>query len=274
MIHLRMCGGLGNQLFQLSTALKLRQSIANNQSILINFAGENYAVNRVLAFESLFENPSWLLCEPVSLRDKILKYSSVHLRVGRYTWNAYNDVYRFIPFPSSDIFLDGYFWSKFDKPIANSFFPQLKFKPLQFDRSWLGFLSNTVAVHIRGGDFISHQKFNICGYRYYKEAISIAIAKGFDDFIIVSDDPKYATVLMNHISDEIPRISYQFLPFSTPLGDFNFLRQMPCKILSNSTYSWWSSALSIDPKMTIVPSRLALGLQRPRQLHEDIVYLY
>ncbi|WP_041426256.1 alpha-1,2-fucosyltransferase [Synechococcus sp. CC9311] len=269
-----MCGGLGNQLFQLSTALKLRQSIASNQSILINFAGEKYAANRVLAFEPLFEIPSWLLFEPVSLRDQLLKYSSVHLRVGRYTWNAYNDVFRFIPFPSSDIFLDGYFWRKFDKPSANSFFPQLNLQSLKFDRSWLRFLRNTVAVHIRGGDFISHQKFNVCGYQYYKEAISIAIAKGFDDFIIVSDDQKHAAMLMNQILDEMPRITYQFLPSSSPLSDFNFLRQMPCKILSNSTYSWWSSALSIAPKITIVPSHLALGLQRPRQLHEDIIYLY
>ena len=99
-----MCGGLGNQLFQLSTALKLKQSITSHQSILINFAGKKYAESRDLAFEPLFEIPSWLLFKPVSLRDQFLKFSSVHLRVGRYTWNAYNDAYRFIPFPSSDIF--------------------------------------------------------------------------------------------------------------------------------------------------------------------------
>ena len=269
-----MCGGLGNQLFQLSTALKLKQSITSHQSILINFAGKKYAESRDLAFEPLFEIPSWLLFKPVSLRDQFLKFSSVHLRVGRYTWNAYNDAYRFMPFPSSDIFLDGYFWRNFDKPCANSLFPQIKLNPPRFDRSWLGFLSNTVAVHIRGGDFISHKKFNICGYQYYKEAISIAIAKGFEDFIIVTDDQKYAAILMNQISDEMPGISYQFLPFSSPLCDFNFLRKIPYKILSNSTYSWWSSALSIDPKMTIVPSHLALGMRRPSQLHEDIISLY
>ena len=117
--------------------------------------------------------------------------------------------------------------------------------------------TNSVAVHIRRGDYLNprYKHLNICDEEYYKNCVDYFIKRGNYTFFVFSNN-----------RDEIEWIkkNYTFLPKNTVFvdnnnKDYEDLQLMySCKnfILSNSTFSWWAQYLSENSKkIVLAPSR-------------------
>jgi hypothetical protein len=118
--------------------------------------------------------------------------------------------------------------------------------------------SNSVAIHIRRGDYLHDQwreKLHVCTDDYYARAIDI-IRKQVKE-------PVFFVFSNNQEDTQWIRDNYRFLPQETvfvPPGSSDiehFALMAKCRhfIIANSTYSWWASYLSSHPeKVTVAPS--------------------
>lgn len=118
--------------------------------------------------------------------------------------------------------------------------------------------TDSVAVHVRRGDYLSDQwrdKLNVCTKDYYERAVAVVREK--------LDRPSFY-VFSNSLDDmHWIRKNYRFLPEETVFvapgaSDLeHFALMATCRnfIISNSTFSWWASYLSNDPdKVIVAPS--------------------
>lgn len=117
---------------------------------------------------------------------------------------------------------------------------------------------NSVAVHIRRGDYVSNPIANryhgLCSIEYYLHAVS-EIAKKLKDphFFLFSDDPQW-------VKDNL-RIAYPivYVDHNGPEQGHEDLKLMKiCKhnIIANSSFSWWGAWLNSNlDKIIYAPSR-------------------
>lgn len=118
--------------------------------------------------------------------------------------------------------------------------------------------TNSVSLHIRGGDYLTSEYYNICTPEYFLNAINL-INKSVKNphFFIFTNDIEYANTIVQKINEHIPK-NYTIAnnaSFAEDVGSDMFLMSQ-CKhnIISNSTYSWWGAYLNQNQnKTTIAP---------------------
>lgn len=117
--------------------------------------------------------------------------------------------------------------------------------------------SNSVAVHIRRGDYINHSIMGVCTDEYYHKAVKIAREKISDaKFYIFSDDIEYAKRLFSEEKEEFIFVSGLFKDYE------ELMLMKSCKhfIISNSSFSYWGQFLSeSEEKIVISPSHWIVG---------------
>lgn len=121
--------------------------------------------------------------------------------------------------------------------------------------------SNTVFVHIRGGDYIKelgvHKLFGgICTSEYYHCAISMMRNRLHNPlFLVFTNDKRYAKSIL----EDIENIYFVSDYFSKPYEDWIDLMMMSkCKhaIIANSSFSWWGAWLIENrDKVVIAPEK-------------------
>lgn len=138
---------------------------------------------------------------------------------------------------------------------------KMRFKISDIDRENLDLLSkmegnNTVAIHIRRGDFLSPTNKvifgGICTDEYYKHAIS-KISENVDNplFIFFSDDSQYVrdTFKMNNM------IIVDWNKGEKNIYDMYLMSKCKYMILANSTFSYWAARLNENAAIVICPNR-------------------
>ncbi len=117
---------------------------------------------------------------------------------------------------------------------------------------------NSVAVHIRRGDYLLNDRFLVYGESYLTKAVEHITAQvSTPYFFIFAEDSSYVDSV-KHIFD-----GYKFMYVSELVSgdskDYDELCLMGhCKhfIISNSTYSWWGQFLGTYPgKIVVAPSK-------------------
>ena len=114
--------------------------------------------------------------------------------------------------------------------------------------------SNSVALHIRRGDYVSNMKaaihHGVCSLDYYRDAIrKIAEEVPNPHFYIFSDDLEWAKTNLE--------IGFPTTYVGHNLGDqaFQDLRLIShCKhqIIANSSFSWWGAWLNPNPEKRVI----------------------
>lgn len=104
---------------------------------------------------------------------------------------------------------------------------------------------NLTSIHVRRGDYIVQPEFHpFCGLDYLNSCIRKLKGK----FIVCSDDIMWCK---QNLSGDI-----NFVESGSMFVDFACLSLCKNHIISNSSYSWWSSFLSDYPdKMIFAPKR-------------------
>ncbi len=113
--------------------------------------------------------------------------------------------------------------------------------------------SQSVAIHIRGGDYLLQKNqnlFAVLDRSYYRRAIdviqeSVATPK----FFVFTDDPETARA-------RLPEgLEYELVTGNSGLDsylDMQLMSQCKHNIIANSTFSWWGAWLNDDPDKIVV----------------------
>jgi len=275
-ISVRLSGGLANQLFQVSfgeflskklnTSVRYyRNSTSNSRffrnpsldflqrsGIQVETKAKSLAssyLDRIFEY-ALRQSPFW---------QKILKVhvpSEVGYSIG------HSDALKFVDYR-------GHYQSYI---YANELVPKINFDGLQtshwFDemRATLERGSNTVAIHIRRGDYTSLANYyGLLSAEYYVQALN-EIKKTFEpnNIYIFSDDPGAARKLL---SNSIKRAIFVEAPQeSAAIESMQLMGLCDALVLANSTYSWWAAAISPRKQLVVSPEPWLLGNDTPREL--------
>jgi hypothetical protein len=269
MIIVKLQGGLGNQLFQyaLGRTLSLRKKtglkfdvssleknvpeITKREYALSVFAiQENFATEKEIAkFQKYKRKPGrkWFLYNKL-IADNKKYFQEQQFHFDKKVFDISNDCY-----------LEGWWQTeKYFKDIEDTIRKEIVVKiPLSGKNSEMAeniSSSNSVALHIRRGDYISNPQnidyFGNLGPNYYKKAVEI-IAEKFPNphLFVFSDDHDW--VKKNIV-----------LPYLTTYVDHNDtdknyedLRLMSmCKhfVIANSSFSWWGAWLAQNPNKIVI----------------------
>ena len=114
--------------------------------------------------------------------------------------------------------------------------------------------SNSVAIHIRRGDYVNHSIMSVCTDEYYLKAVEEMCNRvACPNFFVFSDDIECAKKIFSVYQEK------QFTFVSGTYKDYEELILMTkCKhfIVSNSSFSYWGQFLSEHNDKTVIsPSR-------------------
>jgi glycosyl transferase family 11 len=269
MIIVKLCGGLGNQLFQyalgksLSIASKLPLKLDINafkKDTLRKYYLNNFTINEELATQKeivVFKNNIFL-----KAINKLTKNKFHYLN---HIVNEKNICFEpQILKIKKKVYLDGYWQTeKYFKDIENILKKEFVLKtPLNAkNKKTLERISvslNSVALHIRRGDYVNNtatsQFHGNCSLQYYQNAINLISEKIKDPhFFIFSDDIPW---VKENLKSKYPMY---YLDNNPPEKGYEDLRLMSgCKhfIIANSSFSWWGAWLAENKnKIVIAPKK-------------------
>lgn len=276
-------GGLGNQMFQYAFAVSLKAKYPKEQVLIDTqhyrnpfikvYRGNNFYHNGY-EIDKVFPNAT---IKPASPRDlmKVSYYvpNQILARVVRRLFPkrktefvADKDPYVYLPQAlaiSGDCYFDGYWMSSlyFDS-YRERVIKEFEFKPFVTKENKmlekLLKLDNSVAVHVRRGDYVGAATLGgICTLEYYRNAIKEArkrIAR--PSFFVFSDDPNWC---LEHLKNAFGDSKVYFI--SNNIGtesyrDMQLMSYARCAILANSSFSWWGAYLNQrEDHITLCPEK-------------------
>ena len=229
--YVNVCGGIGNQLFQVANGFAYSQE--HNKELLINATGwsAGQGTHPDKYKDTIFKNFKYAAdgtkaCEAIS--EKRFNYDE-------------------LPYISGDVSLNGYFQSvKYFEEYAEEFEMLLH---MNFDDVWVG-PSGCVGVHVRRGDYLGHTKHNICDRNYFEDAFKYLQIDEDEELHIYTDSPEHVAAEFKGSDRKISIIEE-----ADELLCLNYLACYDNLICSNSSFSWWASKLGRFNENILVPSR-------------------
>ena len=259
-LYVPIFGGLGNQMFQLAHGLNISRK--KNYSLkLIDFTKSYGSIKRnwnLSCFGYEVKNTSYLKKEYLKC---LVKLSNLSFKLGlKKRFGVLNEdhIYKIEDYEISNKILCIGYWQneKYFSDSVNYIRKNFTFKnqlsiPESLKKS-MG--DNTIAVHIRRGDYVSNSNTKnihlMCDEQWYKRAIQkIKTQVSNPKLFIFSDDIAYTKFIFKDYND----LEINFMP-DNGIDWFHMYLMTLCKhfIISNSSYSWWGSFLSKSPNKLII----------------------
>ncbi len=180
------------------------------------------------------------------------KYEAFHGDVKTVLYSYFGAPYKEIHLGDGENYdLEGYFqsWRYFEdcKEDIYKFFAPRMYPDLT--------VVNSVAIHIRRGDYLNHPEIHpIMPMEYYREAMSHFPG---EKFTIYSDDIMWCLNNFDLMKDNV-----EFVPPSEyDIVDFLRMNSHKAFIIANSSFSWWAAYLAKD-RPVIAPDLWALNEDR------------
>jgi hypothetical protein len=101
-----------------------------------------------------------------------------------------------------------------------------------------------VSVHVRRGDYLTNEAFNVLPFSYYLEALKCI----YGDIYIFSDDIKWCR---QNFKQEFFDREITFIHLKEYL-DFELIRLCTHHVIANSTFSWWAAYLNNNTDRIVV----------------------
>jgi len=258
-IHVRLSGGIGNQLFQLAVALQIRDHSANAPDTAIYLYTHylnKYSSARECVLKSLFEplffrdtniyiQPPWITCGYFDFRfprffGGILpsKYVSNNSRVLSL-------------YVKANIYVDGSFVWQLSQPDYDRIFAFMSSYLFSYCGKLSFNTSNTCVIHIRGTDFLQlgltkpeHAHYYIRSLMKLRE-----VNPALDACQIVTDDIPFASTIARQLQIDC------CFACDTDVNDFLLLASSMYRIIPASSFSMWACAIGPRSKkpVTVCP---------------------
>jgi len=119
----------------------------------------------------------------------------------------------------------------------------------------------TLAIHVRRGDFLHASAYIELTKSWYARAIDTIMVssrlQGPVHIVVCSDDIEWCRLHLSSVVEKIiPNVSIQFSSETQDIFDMYVMSYCTHKIISNSTFSWWSAFLGGDrPGLVVAPDR-------------------
>lgn len=233
-IALKLCGGVGNQLFQYCLGRRLADK--NNDRLIFDTSYYQKAKHCKYELDKFNIRVDKSIPEDNSTQFQLIQ----------------EQVMSFIPEVlelKGNILLQGYWQSpKYLDETVVSTLPYINTTYSNFNVDY----TNACVIHIRGNDYKGWKKFDICTYEYYNKAVALMKEQGFNKFYVYTDDKPYAEYLLYDIIEDKSNI----ILFPPTCGAYDILEMAKCGAIigANSTFSYWGYKLG-DHKVVIFPSR-------------------
>ena len=236
MIIIKLKGGLGNQLFQYAFGLLLadkrgeelkidNRSLGAKTDTYRSYSLDNFKISTPLASDS----------EIKKYQPRLAFFNKIYNKIFKNYHIGYEE--KFLNTKAS--YIEGFFQSY-------KYLELLKELSLKKDIDYK-IADNSVAVHIRRGDYVNNPAHFVCDLKYYQNAFKLIKEKVASPvFYIFSDDIAWAKENLIFVSR--PEIK-----------DFEELILMSrCKnnIIANSSFSFWGAWLNThNDKIVIAPDK-------------------
>lgn len=265
MIITKLIGGLGNQMFQYATGRSLAHR--NNDSLKIDLSGYKNQIGvtpreyelSIFNINEVFSNTSeisrlkrWNIISNLFFKNSRKLYLEEGFRFNKKFCNL-----------KGDIVLSG-FWNseKYFKDIETLLRKDFEFKK-PINSSSIKILeqilhSNSVAVHIRRGDYVKDKKTNefhgICDLNYYNKAMIIMEKKVKNIiYFVFSDDMDWAR---QNLKNERQMVFVDGNKGMDSWMDMALMSRCKHNIIANSTFSWWGAWLNNNgKKLVLAPNK-------------------
>lgn len=236
---IKLCGGLGNQLFQYAFG-----RVQKENGIDVKYSREWY---------------SGVSCQ-TPVRKYILDKFCTEVKTGTFRNNK--RIVRERGFDLGLLKKDGFNFSGYwQYPVYYEMILPILRKEFCvreefYTRSFLDLKEeiikkdNSVAIHVRRGDYLNLDDFPVMPLEYYQKAMDIV--KG--DYYIFSDDIEWCKANFEH--GNIVHLN-EYL-------DFELMKSCKHQILSRSSFGWWAAHLNSNFfKKVIVPTQQITSKVRP-----------
>ena len=253
-LFVRIHGGLGNQMFQVSAGAALAQQhnmnffIVNSSVLKQTFThidDNNYLLNTVFANFNKIDLAHINLSQVINFREKEEECFVYNPQIGF----------------DNDVFINGYFQNeKYFLSIKNELLKMYKQNEVYskfVETADAELAKKSYFIHVRRGDYLNSDLYKFDTDKYYKIAIQHILSVTPDaHFIIVSDDIEYCkryAVFQN--------IQKTFMDL--PVLETLYLMSLCEKggICANSSFSWWGSYLNENSdKVVVFPGK---WIQKP-----------
>jgi hypothetical protein len=250
-------GGLGNQLFQFiigyimakKNKINLRINIERYNSYDRQFELDRFPEIRKLNILKIKSNKFY----------KILKISGIYKIINYFFLDKQE--FEKSPFIFNEdllkkkivknLLLKGFFQSEkyfihYKKVVIKLFkFPKIKDKLVQQYLNLIKKNKNSVAIHIRRGDYFNNPKVRclhgILGKNYYQKSINYIKKKVKNStFFIFSDDIELVKKTLPFFNKK----KYIFVDTKSSINDLYLMSNCKHFVIANSTFSWWGAWLS------------------------------
>jgi len=277
MIIIQLIGGFSNHLFQYATARAI--ALRNNDIVKIdktNFENNKsiYRLDKINIYEDIASNTEISLLKNAPRKNLLAKiinktnFRTKYNKRSHYIENCDNSVgfdYRILTL-KGDIFLQGWlanenYFLDVRPTIIREF--TLKDEIDNVNKSLLQEIqeTNSVSIHFRRGEYLTHSFFGILKLDYYYNAIS-EICQKIDNprFYIFSDDPSWVAknfkISKNHVIVKNNSQTETF--FNTRFDYIDLMLMKACKhnIIANSTFSWWAAWLNKNTNKIVIAPKI------------------
>jgi len=230
LVYPKFIGRLANNMFQIAACIGYAKKYGVKWGIKKGYVEQGFQANQVDRFM-----PDLPYCG-----GSYRRYSE-HQRGWDNEWFNYHE----IPCFPEGVELVGFFQSEkyFENAkneVRSAFEPYIK---------WRDDLSNYCAIHVRRGDYVQHaDSFPPVTVDYLNAAMFKMLDKPIQGFVVCSDDIEWCKANIS------PSTFYdlKFMEGSDEWTDFCAMASCGHHIMSNSTFSWWSSWLGRNPQKTVI----------------------
>lgn len=282
MIVVRICGGLGNQLFQYAAGKQL--SLINKTPLVLDLS--SYHWDKVRSYRLDCFNISAHALHEYPLPGSVINNRR---RVTRHIWYGLLSITPGYPWifirekpgqmrrlPSDakkHIYLDGYWQHEaYFRNIATLVRKEFALRRSLSDQGMemLNTIQreNAVSIHIRRTDYVSNPRVvatnGVCPLTYYHEAVELLSERvSQPTFFVFSDDISWAR---HNLKLDFPIRFVDIQGVDQDCQDLFLMSQCKHQIIANSTFSWWGAWLNSNPsKIVIAPQRWYSAKRRQKQ---------
>lgn len=279
MIRLILTGGLGNQMFEYATAKALALKL-NEQLDLDLYALQKKTKGIKRDFELEIFNLEFKISSSWKTRLLVKLFPLVEQNrvFFRKTFNYFRDYSAIVYLPEfeelhGNVILHGHFqnesyFKQYEDIIRKDFTFKQPLKRENLRISQLMKESNSVAIHIRRGDYITDGNFALCSKEYYQEAMD-QIKQKIENpiFFVFSQDFDWINENLTFDKQQV-----HFIDWNKGKDSYIDMQLMSlCKhnIIANSSFSWWAAWLNNNPvKMVFAPAQWFSNENRNKDLED------
>ncbi|MDC7286386.1 alpha-1,2-fucosyltransferase [Blautia schinkii] len=275
MITIKLCGGLGNQLFQYAYGYQMAKKV--NTGIILDtswFERQNLRNPEILKFniqyesiEQVWESNSRIAFFNKTYINRTLRAIGLekyhiggyrYFKESRYKYKKSIDEYA-----RDGSYLDGY-WQcpKYFDSVRTDLIKMYKTGSLSSEVLELGQKlkeENSIAIHVRRGDYPKEKKLIsrllAISDEYYKQAVSFMlehVGESAKVYVFSNNMTDALGMLTPMVSDKIKQMGVK----TTALEEWYLMKCCKNQIIGNSTFSWWAAYLNENQdKLVCAPGK-------------------